>query len=85
MQDLKPYTLIGTYNGEVCLGAEYDANRKYDMLKGDNLRDDKTKILWDQDGGPGCPQAWHLMCPIFESCSSFQVKLSLADEPSVQR
>ena len=50
LQDLAPGQLLGTYNGEVCLQSEYNDSRAYDLTRGDNLKDDKTKDLWSKDG-----------------------------------
>ena len=50
MQDLPKYQLLGAYNGEVLLQSEYDANVDYDLKRGDNLKDDKTKTLWEDPG-----------------------------------
>ncbi len=50
VQDLPKYQLLGAYNGEVLLQSEYDANVDYDLKRGDNLKDDKTKTLWEDPG-----------------------------------
>ena len=52
LQDLAPGQLLGTYNGEVCLQSEYNDSRAYDLTRGDNLKDDKTKDLWSKDSRP---------------------------------
>ncbi len=52
MQDLWPFQLLGSYYGEVCTQEEYDSNKIYDWRRGDNLRDDKTKTLWEDAGAP---------------------------------
>ena len=52
LQDLPPGQLLGTYNGEVCLQSEYNESRDYDLTRGDNLRDDKTKDLYTDDSRP---------------------------------
>ena len=52
LQDLAPGQLLGTYNGEVCLQSEYNNSRDYDLRRGDNLKDDKTKDLWTGDSRP---------------------------------
>ena len=60
LQDLEPGQLLGTYNGEVCLQSEYNASRAYDLRRGDNLKDDKTKDLWSGDG------RHHFMCALHD-------------------
>ena len=54
MQDLRPYQLLGSYHGEVCTQAEYDNNKIYEWRRGDNIRDDKTKTLWEDAGEGTC-------------------------------
>ena len=54
MQDLRPYQLLGSYHGEVCTQAEYDDNKIYEWRRGDNIRDDKTKTLWEDAGEGTC-------------------------------
>ena len=78
MQDLQPGQLLGTYNGEVCLQSEYNASRAYDLRRGDNLKDDKTKDLWTGDGRPAFICALHddlmqhlLQCVVQVSTGSY--------------
>ena len=63
MQDLRPFQLLGSYYGEVCTQEEYDSNMIYDWRRGDNLRDDKTKTLWEDAGAPTCCRA-NQSCPV---------------------